>query len=68
MRLRVLIDHSVLEVFANGQPLTARIYPNRPKDAVRTGVSVASSTGPDSFVVVERFEAWRMRSIWSPAS
>ena len=68
VRLRVLIDHSVLEVFANGQPLTARIYPNRPEDAVRTAVSVASSTGPDSFVVVERFEAWRMRSIWSPAS
>jgi beta-fructofuranosidase len=68
VRLRVLIDHSVLEVFANGQPLTARIYPTQPEDAVRTRISVASTTGPDSSVVVERFEAWPMRSIWSPVS
>ena len=68
VHLRVLIDHSVLEIFANGQPLTARIYPIRPEDAVRTSISVASTTGPDSSVVVERFEAWRMRSIWSTAS
>jgi beta-fructofuranosidase len=68
VRLRVLIDHSVLEVFANGQPLTARVYPTRPEDAVRTSISVASTTGPDNVVVVERFEAWRMRSIWSPTA
>jgi beta-fructofuranosidase len=68
VRLRVLIDHSVLEIFTNGQPLTARIYPTRPGDAVRTGISVANTTGPDSWVVVKRFEAWHMRSIWSPAT
>jgi beta-fructofuranosidase len=67
VRLRVLIDHSVLEIFANGQPLTARIYPNRPEEAIHTSISAASTSGPDSSVVVERFEAWRMRSIWSPA-
>lgn len=27
--LRVLLDHSVLEVFAGGVPLTARVYPTR---------------------------------------
>ena len=31
IHLRVLIDHSVLEIFANGQPLTARVYPTRPR-------------------------------------
>lgn len=27
--LRVLVDHSILEVFADGVPLTARVYPSR---------------------------------------
>lgn len=27
--LRVLVDHSIVEVFANGVPLTARVYPAR---------------------------------------
>ena len=51
----------------DGQPLTARIYPNRPEEAIHTSISAASTSGPDSSVVLERFEAWRMRSIWSPA-
>ncbi len=69
VRLRVLIDHSVLEVFANGQPLTARIYPTRPEEAVRTNLSVLeNSTVPTDAVVIERFEAWRMRSMRSAAS
>lgn len=38
VRLRVLVDHSALEAFANGVPLAARAYPTR-DDA--TGVSVA---------------------------
>lgn len=38
--LRVLVDHSMLEIFANGQPLTARVYPSR-HDA--TGVELTVS-------------------------
>ncbi len=31
LQLRVFVDHSVLEVFANGRAcLTTRIYPTRP--------------------------------------
>ena len=29
VRVRVLVDHSALEIFCNGQPLSARIYPTR---------------------------------------
>ena len=29
VRLRVLVDHSALEAFANGVPLAARVYPTR---------------------------------------
>jgi beta-fructofuranosidase len=36
--LRILVDHSMLEVFANGVPLTARIYPASP-DATRVQVT-----------------------------
>jgi beta-fructofuranosidase len=38
--LRIVVDHSILEVFASGVPLTARIYPDSP-DA--TGVHIATS-------------------------
>jgi len=37
--LRVLVDHSMLEVFADGVPLTARVYPSR-ADAVGVRVRV----------------------------
>ena len=66
IHLRVLIDHSVLEIFANGQPLTARVYPTRPYDADHTSISAPSTgTGLTEPVVIERFDAWGMRSIWS---
>jgi hypothetical protein len=29
VRLRVLVDHSALEAFANGVPFAARVYPTR---------------------------------------
>src|SRR5690606_29091221 len=49
--LRVLVDHSALEIFANGRALTARIYPTRPDQAVGVGV------GADGGVAVGRLDA-----------
>ncbi|RVU22899.1 glycoside hydrolase family 32 protein [Streptomyces antnestii] len=55
--LRVLVDHSALEIFANGRALTARVYPSRPTEAVGVGI------GATGAVTVDRFDAWRMESI-----
>lgn len=55
--VRVLVDHSVVEVFANGHPLTARAYPSR-TDVAR-GVAVgASGTG----TCVDVLRAWTVTS------
>jgi len=54
----VIVDHSALEVFANGRPLTARVYPTR-LDA--TGVELAASSGA---VTVTRLDGWRMADAW----
>ena len=35
LKLRVLVDHSALEIFANGKPLTARTDPAVPFEARR---------------------------------
>jgi beta-fructofuranosidase len=57
--LRVFIDRSVVEVFANGrQCLSVRVYPGLENS---TGVSLVSR-GVDTEVT--RFDAWRMRSIY----
>lgn len=57
--LRVLVDHSALEVFANGRALTARIYPTRANEAVGVGI------GADGDVALERFDAWQMASAFT---
>ncbi|MET8248702.1 glycoside hydrolase family 32 protein [Streptomyces sp. NPDC005202] len=57
--LRVLVDHSALEIFANGRPLTARVYPTRSHDAVGVGI------GADGDVHLERFDAWQMASAFA---
>ncbi len=58
--LRVFVDRSVVEVFANGrQSLTTRVYPER-TDSV--GVSVQARRGTAH---LESMDAWDMRSIWS---
>lgn len=62
IRLRVIIDHSVLEIFANGQALTARIYPTC-HDALATDLAVPAGDEAAP-VCVERFEAWTVDSIW----
>ncbi|MGA2498090.1 MAG: GH32 C-terminal domain-containing protein [Tepidisphaeraceae bacterium] len=55
LRLRVFVDKSVVEVFANGrQAVMRRIYPSRP-DSV--GVKLFSLGGPASAATVE---AWEM--------
>lgn len=56
VRIRVLLDRSVLEIFVNGQPLSARVYPTR-TDALGTMLRVPSDASP---LTIERFEAWTM--------
>jgi beta-fructofuranosidase len=59
LRLRVFIDRSVVEVFANGrQCLTLRTYPSL---ADSTGVSVFARGNEAKLVSLA---AWQMRSIW----
>ena len=56
LRLRIFIDHSILEVFANGrQCLTQRIWPTRDDS---TGVAVFSRSGA---IRVRSAEAWNMQ-------
>ncbi len=58
LRLRIFIDKSVVEVFANGrQCVTLRVYPQRED---RTGVSIRVQ-GSDA--VLRSLEAWQMKSI-----
>jgi beta-fructofuranosidase len=59
LTLRVLADHSVIEVFANGQVcLTSRVYPSE------TSLSVALFAEGGS-VDVPALDVWTMRSIWT---
>ena len=58
--LRVFIDRSVVELFANGrQAMGLRAYPDR-GDSV--GVSVAAIGGRAS---IQSIDAWQMRSIYA---
>jgi beta-fructofuranosidase len=52
--VRILVDHSALEVFAGGVPLTARVYPTRP-DAL--GIRLSGDGVP------MELSAWSMRAI-----
>ena len=59
LRLRVFVDRSIVEVFANDrQCLTLRVYPQRDDSA---GVSVFAR---GSGARVASLDVWRMRSIW----
>jgi beta-fructofuranosidase len=63
LKLRIFVDRSIVEAFANGrQCLALRVYPRRP-DSV--GVSI-SSRGGDAFL--RRIDAWRMTSIYAMAT
>ena len=60
LKLRVFIDKSVVEVFANGRQCVAvRVYPQR-KDSL--GVWLRA-TGGDA--VLKRLDAWQMNSIYT---
>lgn len=52
--VRILVDHSALEVFAGGVPLTARVYPTRP-DALGVRLSGEGVRG--------EVRAWSMGSV-----
>ncbi len=57
LKLRIFLDRSMLEVFANGrQCLTGRMYPTRPDSL---GVSLAARGG---VVAVRRLDAWKMNA------
>lgn len=59
LKLRVFVDRSVVEVFANGkQCLTKRVYPLRP-DSISVG---AFSEGGDTSL--SSMDVWGMRPIW----
>ena len=59
VRLRVFVDRSIVEVFANGrQCLTLRVYPEREDSA---GVSVFARGAGAKLVSLD---AWQMRSVW----
>jgi beta-fructofuranosidase len=59
LTLRVLLDHSIVEIFANGRPLTARVYPTRP-DARNLHL-----TAHDLTATLRSFHAWQLDGIWS---
>lgn len=59
LSLRILLDRSVLEVFANGRAcLAARIYPTRP-DSVGVGWLAR-----DGRVQLKSLDIWEMNAIW----
>jgi beta-fructofuranosidase len=63
LRLRIFVDRSIVEVFANGRQCVAlRVYPQRP-DSV--GVSIFAQSGDAS---LRRLDAWQMKSIYTMAS
>ncbi|WP_407343064.1 glycoside hydrolase family 32 protein [Pengzhenrongella phosphoraccumulans] len=64
--LRVLVDHSALEIFANGRALSARVYPTRP-DAVGVWLGGWSAPGVAGRPVpaMDRLDVWRMADLWT---
>jgi beta-fructofuranosidase len=59
LRLRVFVDHSVIEVFANGHTcLASRVYPTRPDSL---GVEVFAS---GASAHLSALDVWQMASIW----
>jgi beta-fructofuranosidase len=56
LMLRVLVDRSALEIFANGRPLSARAYPTLGGGRVRVSA--------DGGVLLRQLDAWRMEGIF----
>lgn len=57
LHLRVLVDRSAVEIFANGKALTARVYPTLGGTSVRLSAEGA--------VRLLQLDAWRMEGIFS---
>ncbi|NQD89533.1 glycoside hydrolase family 32 protein, partial [Paenarthrobacter sp. CM16] len=57
VRLRVLVDRSAVEIFANGKPLTARVYPTLGGERVRLTATKGS-------VRLLSFDAWTMAGVF----
>lgn len=59
MRLRVFVDRSIIEVFANDQQcLTVRVYPERDDS------NLVSVFARGSSAKLASLNAWQMRSVW----
>jgi beta-fructofuranosidase len=59
LRLQVFVDHSVIEIFANGHTsLSTRVYPSRP-DSV--GVELFAAGGAAHMLALD---AWQLSRIW----
>ena len=59
LQLRIFIDRSIIEVFANDQQcLTLRVYPSRADSA---GVTLFARGGAAQ---LRSLRAWQMRSVW----
>jgi beta-fructofuranosidase len=59
VHLRVLVDRSAVEIFANGKPLTARVYPTLAGEHV--------SLAAEGTVRLLSFDAWTMAGIFGGA-
>lgn len=59
VHLRVLVDRSAVEIFANGKPLTARVYPTLAGEHV--------SIAAEGTVRLLSFDAWTMAEIFGGA-
>jgi len=57
VRLRVLVDRSAVEIFANGKPLTARIYPTLGGEQVWLAAAKGS-------VQLLSFDGWTMADVF----
>ena len=59
LNVRVFLDRSIIEVFANDLAVTtARVYPSR-EDS--TGIALFAEQRP---VRIERLDAWQMQPVW----
>ena len=53
VELRILVDHSIIEIYANGRPLTARAYP---KSEEASSIVVETNSGAS----VSTLRTWKM--------
>ena len=61
VQLHILVDHSVVEVFSDlTAPIADMVYPMQPQVA---GIEVTSKGGRAR---LEKLDAWRLGSIWTP--